>query len=220
MEDPRVQEARNAGQHRLEILDELIKERRRQDARFPDQHLPNGTPEFAGRMGLVKARDAAQRTRDWAQKVCKGKAARGEVTWWDVLREEFYEVGAETDPARIREELIQVAAVAIRWIEDIDRGPDREINVPSDGTTAELDSRERKHRKNELARHLISAHAMPVSFDLPEAELIEAHEHEHDGPGTIRNHARASRHWTQRKIDEVLAEAIGRSGDRQRKAAR
>ena len=45
----------------------------------------------------------------------------GEGTWADILREEYFEALAETDPARLRVELIQVAAVAVAWVEAIDR---------------------------------------------------------------------------------------------------
>jgi hypothetical protein len=41
-------------------------------------------------------------------------------TWRLVLAEEVAEAFAETDPARLREELIQVAATAVRWVEAID----------------------------------------------------------------------------------------------------
>ena len=41
--------------------------------------------------------------------------------WFDILQEEVYEVFAETDPRRQREEMIQVAAVAVQIIEHLDR---------------------------------------------------------------------------------------------------
>lgn len=41
-------------------------------------------------------------------------------TWSLVLLEEVLEAIAESDPQRIREELVQVAAVAIRWAGAID----------------------------------------------------------------------------------------------------
>lgn len=40
--------------------------------------------------------------------------------WRTILAEEVYEAFAETDPARLRHELVQVAAVAAAWVEDID----------------------------------------------------------------------------------------------------
>lgn len=43
-----------------------------------------------------------------------------ECDWTTILLEEVYEALAESDRKRIREELVQVAAVAVAWIEDID----------------------------------------------------------------------------------------------------
>lgn len=47
------------------------------------------------------------------------------ITWVDILEEELYEAFAETEgpdngTAKLREELIQCAAVIFAWIEDID----------------------------------------------------------------------------------------------------
>jgi hypothetical protein len=44
-----------------------------------------------------------------------------QLTWRDILLEEVYEAFAETDSDRLREELIQVAAVALSWVDAIDR---------------------------------------------------------------------------------------------------
>ncbi len=45
-------------------------------------------------------------------------------TWAKILGEEVAEAFGETDPAAIRRELVQVAAVATAWVEAIDRrGP-------------------------------------------------------------------------------------------------
>lgn len=43
------------------------------------------------------------------------------LTWRDILWEEVREVFAEEDPGPLREELLQVAAVAISWVNAIDR---------------------------------------------------------------------------------------------------
>lgn len=48
-------------------------------------------------------------------------ATLGRSSWDGILLEEAYEAFAETDPAKARAELIQVAAVAIAAIESIDR---------------------------------------------------------------------------------------------------
>lgn len=144
------------------VLLSIAEERERQDAKFPSQHLPDGTPDAADRMGLEKALDQARRTREMWKRVCKRKAANGTVTWWDVLREEFWEVGAESDPAALRAELVQLAAVAVRWAEDIDRGANRGHHVPPD-PIEEPDSRERKAAAGRVtADHAFVPHADPA----------------------------------------------------------
>lgn len=52
---------------------------------------------------------------------CKSLDAAGTITWLDILREEFFEAAAETEPERIRAELLDVIAVAFAWIDDIDK---------------------------------------------------------------------------------------------------
>lgn len=91
------------------VLNEVLLERGRQDKKWGEQDHPNGTNE-------VFNFDA-----DMARNKCDYNFKVGEGTWLDILREEFYEVMAEEDPFKLREELIQVAAVACSWVEAIDR---------------------------------------------------------------------------------------------------
>lgn len=93
-----------------EVLDEIAGERLRQDAKWGPQNHPNGT-------GVPSMQAAAARSR----LVCDRNFTLGQGTWADILREEFHEALAESDPARLRGELIQVAAVAVAWVEAIDR---------------------------------------------------------------------------------------------------
>lgn len=92
------------------VLDEILDERARQDAKWGEQNHPDGTG-FAG-----SARDA-----DVARLECKRQFAEGTGTWLDILNEEVAEAYAEKDPAKLRAELIQVVAVGVAWIEAIDR---------------------------------------------------------------------------------------------------
>lgn len=91
------------------VAREVIQERVRQEAKWGEQNHPDGT---TGVYGL---------TRDFYRDLCDQKHRDGKGTWLDILFEEFYEAAAEVDPAKLREELIQVAAVAVAWIEAIDR---------------------------------------------------------------------------------------------------
>ena len=59
--------------------------------------------------------------RQTAQEECAAAESFGEGTFALALREELYEALAEADPTPLRAELVQVAAVALRWIRAIDR---------------------------------------------------------------------------------------------------
>jgi hypothetical protein len=57
-----------------------------------------------------------------------------------------------------------------------------------------------------LALHLVSKHADPMAIERTRAENLDQHKHEHDGPGTIRNHDREWLGWDGATVIEVLAE--------------
>lgn len=57
-----------------------------------------------------------------------------------------------------------------------------------------------------LAYHLISKHADGMAVNRPLAANQEAHKHEHDGPGTIRNHDEDDLSWDADKAKAVLQE--------------
>ncbi|MFF1544141.1 NUDIX hydrolase [Streptomyces sp. NPDC058291] len=92
------------------ILAEVQAERDRQDAKWGEQNHPDGT-------GSVHQREAA----GLARMECEDAFAAGYGTWCHVLFEEVREALAESDPAKLRAELVQVAAVATAWIAAIDR---------------------------------------------------------------------------------------------------
>lgn len=41
-------------------------------------------------------------------------------TWWLILREEVFEAAAEANPAKLRAEMVQIAAVALKMIDALD----------------------------------------------------------------------------------------------------
>lgn len=94
---------------RAYILMEVLEERRRQRAKWGEQNYPDGT-----NADWIKTRDMAQSATDAA-------TSCGALTWLHVLYEEVCEAFAEDQPEALRSELIQVAAVAISWIEALDR---------------------------------------------------------------------------------------------------
>jgi hypothetical protein len=86
-------------------------ERQAQLAKFGDQKHPDGT------------RESNREWADEARAACQHAADEDALSWAAILYEEFTEALAETDPAKLRAELLQVAAVCAAWIYDIDRRP-------------------------------------------------------------------------------------------------
>ncbi|MDY0891848.1 hypothetical protein [Frigoribacterium sp. CFBP9030] len=93
-----------------EIAVEVLRERDRQDSKWGEQNHPDGT-----------GGDRAIRQAEWAKQRTDLRAEEGTVTWLVILREEVLEAFAESDPTKLRDELIQVAAVAQQWVQAIDR---------------------------------------------------------------------------------------------------
>lgn len=90
-------------------LADVLRERRRQDRLHPFVGLPDGT-------GSEGTEHRAQEAKAWGDRL----AREGTLTMADVLLEEVFEAMAETNPIRLREELVQVAAVAVKWVQLID----------------------------------------------------------------------------------------------------
>lgn len=101
------------------VLADVLAERARQDARFGRQDHPDGTgPE---RDNPVRLAYTIGEATDTARQITDRALSRGTVTFADILTEEVFEALAETGPARLRAELVQVAASAVCWIEALDR---------------------------------------------------------------------------------------------------
>lgn len=95
-----------------EVLVEVWNERESQDKRWGQQDHPDGTEGNAEEWKTIA--DLSKRVNDNAY-------MSGIPTFKNILKEEVAEAFAETDPVLIRAELVQVAAVAVAWIEAIDR---------------------------------------------------------------------------------------------------
>jgi len=105
-------------------LAEVGLERARQHNLWGDQtDVPDGTGPCAlwyGSNYFPYGDDIARKTAKKAIGYCQWAAKAGVVTWLDILIEEVSEALAEDDPQKLRTELVQVAAVAVQWIEAID----------------------------------------------------------------------------------------------------
>lgn len=105
---------------------EVALERMRQNLAFPkEEHgLPDGTGAAAYRTYEEIARNA-----------CDRAAREGRLTLAHILEEEAAEVLATVDPAKLREELVQLSAVCCRWVEDIDGRALRAVPNPAPAET-------------------------------------------------------------------------------------
>lgn len=88
----------------------VFQERCRQHDKWGEQNYPDGT----GYIGFASCATEAKRRTDEA-------ASNGTLTYANVLEEEFWEAMAETDKEKLKDELIQVAAVAAAWVEKLIR---------------------------------------------------------------------------------------------------
>lgn len=77
--------------------------------------------------GCIEERRASLNRAERNRQECEDAASNlsvsepgADVTWRHIFLEEAFEALAETDPAKLREELIQALAVGVAWIEDID----------------------------------------------------------------------------------------------------
>jgi len=95
------------------VLCDVVDERERQDARWGPPSAQLGIPDGTGYQPDV---DGAASARE----LCDATTRAGTVTWRDVLAEEVAEAFAESDPARLREELVQISALTIKWVQIID----------------------------------------------------------------------------------------------------
>lgn len=94
------------------ITQDILREVERAARKHPGTaDMPDGTRN--GGMWLE------QRAR--AQSSCDRAAREQRLTFAHVLEEEFYEVLCEEDKMKLREEIVQVCAVGVRWLAKLDR---------------------------------------------------------------------------------------------------
>lgn len=92
------------------IYDAIETERLRQLTLWGDQRHEDGYERCT-----ITVREARR-----CKEITEARAAEGCVSWANIFREEVAELFATDDPAERRAELIQIIAVGVAWIEDID----------------------------------------------------------------------------------------------------
>lgn len=96
------------------VLTDIADERTRQDERWGKQSHPS--------FGRPRDLNLANSMEILGKLVCEAAAKEGHLAWKHILEEEVQEVNNARTLIDLRKELIQVAAVAVAWVESIDRG--------------------------------------------------------------------------------------------------
>lgn len=111
----------------VEVLGEVLDERVRQDQKWGEQNHPNfrlqplGTLRESLIQPFIESEYRIGSARH-ARKRCELAFAGGWGSYAHIAAEEIAEAFEETqDEAKLREELVQCAAVFVAWIECIDR---------------------------------------------------------------------------------------------------
>lgn len=157
------------------ILAEVARERQQQDAKWGEQNHPDGTgPDWrlfgsSAREWLTYVRAALDQTTKPGVLFADGEVRVLPPTgpmWLLILLEEVFEALVETDPAKLRAELVQVAAVAVAWTEAIDRrGPGSTSPEPGPLPWPDFNPAHRVVRCGQLSAH--GPHFMDHGPDQP-----------------------------------------------------
>lgn len=107
------------------FAEDIDAERRRQLDKFGDQKHPDLVGD---KFIQVEARNMFSVLANNYRDINDGTVDtedpdEGTLDWTGILLEEVYEALAESDPVKLREELIQCAAVIQAWVYDLDRNP-------------------------------------------------------------------------------------------------
>ena len=105
----------------LRIINEIIQERKRQDEKWGEQNHPFTDPILKGRESMRLCEEYEIPTEGRAKQLTNINSRRGSVTWGHIIVEELSEAISAQDSIKIREELVQLAAVCIAAIESLER---------------------------------------------------------------------------------------------------
>lgn len=105
----------------VDVLSDVRAERARQFAKYGDNsYLEDGTGPDVPWLGPFTGAGALDIEQALREDYGLYKAVNGEPSWLNLVREEMAEAFKEVDPTNLRAELIQVAALAVSWVEKID----------------------------------------------------------------------------------------------------
>lgn len=101
-----------------EILERVFRERQAQEARYGEVNLTalDGTgPDVQWLLPYTD--EPAWAIQEDLRADYEAAELNAPVTWLQLVREEIAEAFQEADPTRLAEELIQVAALCVSWVE-------------------------------------------------------------------------------------------------------
>lgn len=107
------------------IFEEIKQERFEQDAKWRQQNHPCLDTVLLNREGSCTPKRMCEEyeipSEERAKFLCDNATDKGTLTYAHIALEEFSEVISQFDIEKRREELIQLTAVCVAWIESIDR---------------------------------------------------------------------------------------------------
>lgn len=122
--DDRIRQIIAGGFLRERILEDIRKHREVQIAQYgTNDDLEDGTGPHTLWLRELSFDDAREIERKLRHDYQLHSHIYGKPTWMHLVREEVAEAFKESDTDRLREELIQVAALCVSWIETLDARP-------------------------------------------------------------------------------------------------
>lgn len=110
------------------FVNRVLDERERQNRKWGEQNHPSFDQVLLNRKGSCTPQRMAEHyeipTPTRARFLCETAFNKGEGTWMHILQEEVSELLEADSHEKLKEELVQIAAVAMAWAECIDRNED------------------------------------------------------------------------------------------------
>lgn len=108
----------------LNVLEQVFEERLRQVAQYGhNEDLENGTGPNARWLLPASSNPAKVLQEQFREEYEEHEAATGKPTWMHLVREELAEAAESDNPERLAEELLQLAALAVSWVEKLENRP-------------------------------------------------------------------------------------------------
>lgn len=103
------------------IFNEIYEEREKQNTKWGEQNHQSVDPLLLKRESERMCEEYEIPSENRAKFICQNAAKYGNITWSHIVVEELAEVVSCKDENLRREELVQLAACVVAWIESIDR---------------------------------------------------------------------------------------------------